>query len=546
MDPLWTRRGCLWAGGINFLDASRFFLPSTSLLPTITINTTRHASHARRTREQILADRGGMDELLERQDDHDNRVVLKELALPTIVAQTQIRNTFITYLNMCIKRRPNYLTNYGYTTPEDVIKPKAPNHPSVSQATSFSMNSCLLSGLLCGFLDYMARVDQGQIDENITVTTLCNKVGLFIGMYKHLTGNILDNAITQNMITYTKGDCATRFKLSTRVRNKPTADGDDARLLQSQLWAWDDPIPSTRMHRQLSTFIYLACVSASRPGTIVESSGYANSNEALQYKVISSGEWHILPSRHIALDFSSPFRMAATLDGDEIVMCDLSGWQGEEYTLAIRTTYDLLKGKRKNKGEFIEFVMKLEAIEDTGLCAVTNLLLLALEDGIFEVIHNLNDLFLLMSKTPTSVSLRVKEDKLDLAPLRAYVPHIWSISPDRALEYDGLFYQLQRLALRTGFRVIFTPTCFRRMAANLIERSRLTTEQQSRYQSTLVYGDFQGIAIGKRQSLETVQEIGRLSLNADKMAPITLSVEGTKAIWDQPDITALFRMQGAA
>ncbi|KIJ27363.1 hypothetical protein M422DRAFT_191181 [Sphaerobolus stellatus SS14] len=35
-----------------------------------------------------------MDELLERQDDHDDRVVLKELALPTIIAQTQIRNTF--------------------------------------------------------------------------------------------------------------------------------------------------------------------------------------------------------------------------------------------------------------------------------------------------------------------------------------------------------------------------------------------------------------------------------------------------------------------
>ncbi|KIJ29299.1 hypothetical protein M422DRAFT_188725 [Sphaerobolus stellatus SS14] len=35
-----------------------------------------------------------MDELLERQDDHDDRVVLKELALPTIIAQIQIRNTF--------------------------------------------------------------------------------------------------------------------------------------------------------------------------------------------------------------------------------------------------------------------------------------------------------------------------------------------------------------------------------------------------------------------------------------------------------------------
>ncbi|KIJ26732.1 hypothetical protein M422DRAFT_55389 [Sphaerobolus stellatus SS14] len=342
------------------------------------------------------------------------------------------------------------------------------------------------------------------------------------------------------MITYAKGDCATRFELSTRVRNKPTADGVDVRLLQSHLWTWDDPIPSTRTRRQLPTFISLACASASRPGTIVESSGYANSNEALQYKHV---EWHILPSRHIAPDFSSPFRMAATLDGDKIVMRDLSKWQGEESTLGIKTTYDLLKGKRKNKGEFIEFVMKLEAIEDTGLCAVINLLLLALEDGIFEVIHNLNDLFLLMSKTPTSVSLRVKENKLDLAPLRAYVPHSWSISPDRALEYDGLFYQLQRLALHTGFRVILTPTCFRRMAANLIERSSLTAEQRkqimgheatfrifSRYQSTLAHGDFQGIAIGRRQSLETVQEIGRLSLNADKMAPITLSVEGTKAI----------------
>jgi hypothetical protein len=36
--------------------------------------------------------------------------------------------------------------------------------------------------LILGFIDYLAEVSQGMIEDRITVSTLVNDIGLFIGM----------------------------------------------------------------------------------------------------------------------------------------------------------------------------------------------------------------------------------------------------------------------------------------------------------------------------------------------------------------------------
>jgi hypothetical protein len=46
----------------------------------------------------------------------------------------------------------------------------------------FYFNSFAFADLILGFIDYLAEVGQGMIQDRITVSTLVNDIGLFISM----------------------------------------------------------------------------------------------------------------------------------------------------------------------------------------------------------------------------------------------------------------------------------------------------------------------------------------------------------------------------
>lgn len=97
------------------------------------------------------------------------------------------------------------------------------------------------------------------------------------------------------------------------------------------------------------------------------------------------------------------------------------------------------------------------------------------------------------------------------------------------------------------------------MGANLLEENGATAEQRrqvtghdvrskifARYQRSLVHLDLAGIAMGRQQCLDAVKAVGRLSLNADKSAPISLSPAGNERVWQDEEVQAAVGVQEQA
>ncbi|KIJ08226.1 hypothetical protein PAXINDRAFT_158198, partial [Paxillus involutus ATCC 200175] len=326
----------------------------------------------------------------------------------------------------------------------------------------------------------------------------------------------------------------------------PIADGVDVCLLQKELWSEKDPIVSTRMHLQVSVFIGISAATASCPGTIVESSCWEGSNEALIYKDLV---FTILPPSQCSNLLPSI--------GDTALQTVPS----KSAMLALKLRFNLLKCHHKEEGYYTDTVIQTERLEELGLCLVTNFLIMALQDQAFEVVHNLDDLEHLMANATTPINLSIKASMKKVPVLRNYEGRTKVISATKALTYNALYFQLVKLGIQAGFEERLNPYCLRRMGANNMDESAAVSAEQRRqvmshevtsrifsssYLSPLIHADLMGVAMGRQESLDAVHAIGRMSLNADKEAPIALSVEGTARIWKLPEIQELLAIQDKA
>ena len=180
-----------------------------------------------------------------------------------------------------------------------------------------------------------------------------------------------------------------------------------------------------------------------RSGSIVESSAYRGSNQALWYK-----------------DF-------------ELIGLRAPGG-GLELVLKVRFCYE--KGKRqgeKKDGEKeddetsqYKWVTFHEDRLHRGRCPVAHFLGLAYADNAFADSENPSDLrYLYVPSHKNSISFEIKEAKKNI-PIFRECQQDGTISEKRALSYNTLAYELVELGYRVGFRDILKPTNLRRGTAN--------------------------------------------------------------------------------
>lgn len=180
-----------------------------------------------------------------------------------------------------------------------------------------------------------------------------------------------------------------------------------------------------------------------RSGSIVESSAYRGSNEALWYK-----------------DF-------------ELIGLRAPGG-GLELVLKVRFRYE--KGKRqgeKKDGENeddetsqYKWVTFHEDRLHRGRCPVAHFLGLAYADNAFADSENPSDLrYLYVPSHKNSISFEIKEAKKNI-PIFRECQQDGTISEKSALSYNTLAYELVELGYRVGFRDLLKPTNLRRGTAN--------------------------------------------------------------------------------
>jgi hypothetical protein len=101
----------------------------------------------------------------------------------------------------------------------------------------------------------------------------------------------------------------------------------------------------------------------------------------------------------------------------------------------------------------VEFVLMCDPLATIGHCALTNILLFAMQDKVFQNVASWDELQHLMTiaDKPVIISMKNSDTIRNLPVLRSYIPHTLTISPDKALTYNALYFQVQRVGRRAGF-----------------------------------------------------------------------------------------------
>ncbi|KAJ7936423.1 hypothetical protein B0H13DRAFT_2303824 [Mycena leptocephala] len=450
----------------------------------------------------------------------------RNLTPPTIHGQTQIQQKFGEFVEL--------LKNQGKTEFDEYNLPHA-----------FDVGATLLPlSVLIAFMNYICLSSQGSIQQRITVVTLQNKIGLFLGLTTRLTGNSYGPQITRQLYAYADSTACQDFNLSRDVRIKPVADQVDVSRVLVQLWQPTHPTKSTRMRHQIGFCIKKASASGSRPGQDVESSaaGYRNSNEALEYR---DTQFTIVPANSVV-----PLEPGDDPDVDTRAI--------SRPRMCVRLRARLQKGKRDNKKVAMDLVFLpqdlsgSEPFTGAGYCIVTDLVMMVMHDRALKHVPNLDVLHTLMKNATTVTTLQIKAEWLNVPILRTYSDsQKGEISANKALKYSTLYSQYEKLGVLAGFQDKFGPYCLRRMAANeMDEAARVSSVQrtktmghnqfskifQSSYIKNLVQVDLSAVASGREEDRASIKAVGRMSMNADMNAPIAVSPEGLQKILDNAEV----------
>jgi hypothetical protein len=137
------------------------------------------------------------------------------------------------------------------------------------------------------FLEWLAMGRDGLLEDNITDTTVLNRLNCLKRAIKLHTQYIYTSTQNQDMVRFVTKDLVLRGLVSTSARSKPLAPIEVAKDIIKFLFACDEyQNLHSRMRIQLVFAIQLLLLTGVRPGEIIESDAWSKSNEGLLYKDI--------------------------------------------------------------------------------------------------------------------------------------------------------------------------------------------------------------------------------------------------------------------
>ncbi|KAF2174444.1 hypothetical protein K469DRAFT_675779 [Zopfia rhizophila CBS 207.26] len=263
------------------------------------------------------------------------------------------------------------------------------------------------------------------------------------------------------------------------------------------LWCFDEyNFVHERGRVQLAFAILILTLLGIRPGEIVESSCWRNSNEGILYKDVTLSLMRV--------------------PGGQII--------------AMKVKLRNRKGDRETEGD----KQMLNLTEDPTqrmICPVTHFLALALADGALEGINELSDLSRLkIPESSMSLLLGIKKHMADIPVLRAFDSN-GQPSRDKILKAGSLAKQLHYLGQRAGYKDRLTPYCFRRWHGNKLDKAITAAQRRQRmghkhddtfqaYISRISGVDSQSIMLDQPQREELFDVLRSMAMDRQLDAPM--------------------------
>lgn len=257
------------------------------------------------------------------------------------------------------------------------------------------------------FANYLAKSREGRIEANISIVTLKGDLQTFYAAWRRLASKYIpadDRALVNDYVN--SDDFLEMAQLTTAKLPKRPAHIADVKLIIDAMYKDTRIFKTNRQRISIIALLLLSMTSAERPGALVESSAYRNSNESLLWGDI---DFIVVP------DKDCPDRP----------------------TTVAKVTINYLKAGRQDDSKWKEFFVYMEPPENRDVCPVFALLSLAIEDGIFLDVSLIEEIMMPLHP-PTAVhTLAMRPEKRRIPVFRAQVKMDgrWVTSPTEAMKY---------------------------------------------------------------------------------------------------------------
>lgn len=385
-------------------------------------------------------------------------------------------------------------------------------------------------GRIKAFMEWIFDTTVGRLEEMMTLKSLKNYYFSWRAMYFRQSYNSIPKETSTDVLGYI--NTTLREKGLTIVRReKLIADQLDVAWLLTYLWCYDEfEYSNPRQRVQLSFILLIIIYTGTRPGTVVESSAYRGSNEAICYK-----------------------------DFEVIGLPDSNG--GTEWVLKLRFRYEKQKRALSDNDDKVEYkwVTFREDRACRGRCPVTHFLGLAIADKIFTEVEDYSDLqYIRVPKGSHSVHLEIRASKKNI-PVFRHCNSDGSISENRAMSYNDLSRSLAELGYRAKLRDILRAYNLRRGTANRVEGDVEVSQSQyvqllghsvktmgASYISNISGIDGQGLINEEQMRQDHIRQLRSMSLHINMNAPNKLLFDENQKILDDPEYAELESQENAA
>ncbi|CAN9286059.1 unnamed protein product [Alternaria alternata] len=345
-------------------------------------------------------------------------------------------------------------------------------------------------------LFWLAATRTGQLDENITDTTLRNRLSSLKRAIKLYTGYQYNSAQNKELENYITKELVHKEKIGTGAYIKPVAPLLVAEDLIQFMWVCDEyQFAHPRARLQLAFSIVLMTYLGSRPGEIIESAAWKHSNEGLLYGDIT-----------------------------------LVRFQNEEYVgFLLHVKLRNRKGHRNNKKH--SPVMLLYEEPTRALCPVTHFLALALADGVFADCQSFQDVA--AQELPPGSKLYKYRYKPEAKrrPILRGICNNGVVSENDILTYNCFNNMIKGLGQRAGYEDRLSAYCFRRAYAVAVEKTATPAQRRLLmghsnddtvlyYISGIVGVDSQSMIHGREQKTKLIDENTSMMSKRNLLAPM--------------------------
>ncbi|KAH7872143.1 uncharacterized protein C8R40DRAFT_1173877 [Lentinula edodes] len=372
------------------------------------------------------------------------------------------------------------------------------------------------------FLCYLASALQGRDTSTfIRYKTLRGYMYTFLALWPCYANIHPTTAIRYQLNTYIQSDeLKTSMNLSTKIRDLKHVEPQCLQILMETLHSASNIFRSHQTQLQIAFLILFSAASAARPGSIIESSCYHGSNEALTWGDL---DFYLIPDDE---DPAHP-------------------------SLVVNIQLNLVKGYCEVDHRYQKVLFTLEIRKEHRMtCIILPLLGLAFQDSVFAHFHSVDSLLCPERPHTTRVKLLLQNEVMNLLVFRK--EEQGGISDTEAMTHGSWLSHLNKLSIAAGFPKPLTPYDLHASQGNkadveLGETARKTLmlhdpKSQNKYKSKTITADLSAVSNRRNQDQNKVELFWQtiaVSSGRDTNAHMDLTLKERENLLNEPELVKL-------